>query len=118
MQEFIDIMLNDGLHPVISKPTTITLSINSLIDNILTNSINVDIYCGLLINDQSDHLPLFIVCKRNMNNNNSVYQPMHIRNINENTLQNCKMMLNAESWNKVLNENNTNKAYSIFLSIS
>ena len=40
-----------------------------------------------------------------MNHNNSDYQPMHIRNINENTLQNFKTMLNAESWNKVLNEN-------------
>ena len=37
MQVFIDIMLNAGLHPVISKPTRITSSTNSFMDNIFTN---------------------------------------------------------------------------------
>ena len=82
--EFIDIMFNVGLHPVISQPTRITSSTNSLIDNIFTNCINDDIYSCLLINDLSDHLPIFIVNERNMNHNNSDYQPMYIRNINEN----------------------------------
>ena len=77
-QEFIDIMFNVGLHPVISKPTRITSSTNSLIDNIFTNCINDNIYSGLLINDLSDHLPIFIVNERNLNHNSSDYQPMHI----------------------------------------
>ena len=88
--EFIDIMFNVGLHPVISKPTRITSSTNSLIDNIFTNCINYDIYSDLLINDLSDHLPIFIVNERNMNHNNSDYQPMHIGNINENTYKTLK----------------------------
>ena len=78
-------MLNVGLHPVISKPTRITPSINSLIDYIFTNCINDNIYSGLLINDLSDHLPTFIVNERNMNHNSSDFQPMHIRIMNENT---------------------------------
>ena len=48
-----------------------------------------------------------------MNHNNSDYQPMHIRNINDNTLQKLNMLLNAESRNKVLIENDTNNVYSI-----
>ena len=68
-----------------SKPTRITPSTNSLIDNIFTNCVNDYIYSGLLINDLSGHLPIFIVNERNLNHNNSDYQPMHIRNINENT---------------------------------
>ena len=59
--EFIDIMFNVGLHPVILKPTRITSSINFLIDNTFTNCINDDIYSGLLINDLSDHPPIFII---------------------------------------------------------
>ena len=39
---------------------------------------------------------------------------MYIRNINENAMLKFKMLLNAESWNKVLIENDTNKAYSTF----
>ena len=71
-------MFNAGLHPVISKFTRIPSSTNSLIDNIFTNCINDDIYSGLLINDLSDHLPIFIVNERKMNHNNSDNQPMHI----------------------------------------
>ena len=110
-QVFIDVIFNVGLHPIISNPARITSSTNSLIDNVFTNCINDDIYSGLLINDLSDSLPIFIVNERNMNHNNSDYQPMHIKNINENTLQKFKMLLNA--WNKVLIENDTNKAYYI-----
>ena len=72
-QEFIDMMLNVGLHTVISKPIQNKI-INKFfdgqyIDN--TNCINDDIYSGLLINDLSDHLPIFIANERNMNHNNS-----------------------------------------------
>ena len=45
-----------------------------------------------------------------MNHNKIDYHRMNIRHINENTFE---MMLNAESWNKVLIENDTNKVYSI-----
>ena len=76
-------------------------------DNIFTICIHDKAYSGLLIND----LPIFIASERNMNNHNSDYQPMHIRNINENTLQNFKMILNADSWNNVLTENNDNNGY-------
>ena len=88
--EFIDIMFNAGLHPVILKPTRITSSTNFLIDNTFTNCINDDIYSGLLINDLSDHPPIFIINERNLDHNNSDYQPIHIRNINENTIKNLK----------------------------
>ena len=87
MQDFIDVMMNAGLHPVISKLTRIT-SRNSFIDNIFTNSKNDDVYNGLLINDLSEYLPIFIISERNMNHNNGDHQPMYIRDINENTLQN------------------------------
>ena len=84
MQEFIDIMLNVGLHPVISKPIRITQTTNSLIDNIFTNCINDEICSGLLINDLCDHLTIFIISEKNINQNND-YQPMYIININEKT---------------------------------
>ena len=39
----------------------ITSSTNSLRDNIFIDSINDDIYSGLLINDLSDHLPILSI---------------------------------------------------------
>ena len=45
-QEFIDIMLNTGLHTVISKPIIATQTMNSFIDIIFTNCVNYEIYLG------------------------------------------------------------------------
>jgi hypothetical protein len=55
---FLDLMYTYGLYPLINKPTRITLGCSTLIDNIFSN-----ILCksksGVLINDISDHLPIF-----------------------------------------------------------
>ena len=40
----------------------ITESSATLIDNIFTNELNIDITSGLMINDISDHLPVFCIC--------------------------------------------------------
>ena len=59
--KFIDTMYSNGLYPLIDKPTRITQQSATLIDNIFTNDMNHDIICGLLINDISDHLPVFSI---------------------------------------------------------
>ena len=66
-QEFLHIMFNKGLHPIISKPSRITRFSSTLIDNIFTNNIDDTLYSGLLISDVSDHLPIFSVCGNTFN---------------------------------------------------
>ena len=48
------------------------------------------IYSSLLINDLCDHLPIFNISEKSIDQNNNDYHPMYIRNINKNTLQNFK----------------------------
>ena len=59
-QHFVDMLFSLGIYPLIDKPSRITDSSATLIDNIFTNELNSNITSGLLINDTSDHLPVFV----------------------------------------------------------
>ena len=50
------------LYPLISRPTPLTSYSATLIDNIFTNNISALCDNGLIINDLSDHLPIFTLC--------------------------------------------------------
>ena len=59
-----------GLYPSITKPSRITTSSATLIDNIFTNNIFNIQFSGLLCNDISDHLPIYcVVNQEGMNAN-------------------------------------------------
>ena len=68
VRHFLDLMYDIGLYPLITKPTRITRTTTTLIDNIFTTDIEQHYACGLLINDISDHLPIFAMCKNNIKN--------------------------------------------------
>ena len=59
---FLDTMYAIGLYPLIDRPTRISNQSFSLIDNIFTNVTNYNITSGILINDITDHLPVFAIC--------------------------------------------------------
>ena len=56
---FIDQLYSYGLHPLIIKPTRITKESATIIDNIFTNELQRITVSCLIINDLSDHLPIF-----------------------------------------------------------
>ena len=63
-QEFLELHYNYNLYPLINKPTRITKSSATLIDNIFLNLENEsDCRSELLIDDLSDHLPCFLICQ-------------------------------------------------------
>ena len=55
-------MNSKGMIPLISNPTRITRKSSTLIDNIFTNDIKHDVNSGIVIEDISDHLPIYAVC--------------------------------------------------------
>ena len=60
-KEFLDKLIEQDLLPTITKPTRITKSTATLIDNILLSTkLNTSYKCGILIDDTSDHLPCFV----------------------------------------------------------
>ena len=57
---FINNIFSYGYYPLINRPTRITQSCATLIDNIFTNVKNYhDITSGIIISDVSYHLPIF-----------------------------------------------------------
>ena len=64
--QFVDMMSSSGFMPLITRPTRVTATSATLIDNIFTNNL-MDIshsLQGLFITDVSDHFPIFHVSRR------------------------------------------------------
>ena len=58
-QEFIDSLFSHAFFPLISNPTRLTSYSATLIDNIFTNNLSQHVFNGIVLNDLSDHLPVF-----------------------------------------------------------
>ena len=61
-KHYQDILLSLGLVNLVSKPTRITESSETIIDHILTNLPLQKINCGVVVHDIADHLPTFAIC--------------------------------------------------------
>ena len=60
--DFVDLLHSHSFISLINRPTRITSTTATLIDNIFTNSTNIEnSFQGLLVTDVSDHLPIFCV---------------------------------------------------------
>ena len=62
-QDLVDLLSEYGLMPTISKPTRVTCSSATLIDNIFSNMVHnsESIFTGVLYTDITDHFPVFFI---------------------------------------------------------
>ena len=102
--------------PLIDTPTRITQQSATLIDNIFTNDINHDIICGLLINDISDHLPVFSMSGHSITRH-KYQQNKHIRQVNKQSLDAFIKDLDKQSLGNTLISNDVSAAYNSFLDL-
>ena len=58
--EFVENLFSHMYLPLISMPTCITAHSATLIDNIFTNHLTQNLFSGIIINDLSDHLQVFV----------------------------------------------------------
>ena len=58
-EEFLNMVSDSGLLPVIDRPTRVIQHSSTLIDNIFTNQIPQNLTSGIVIDDASDHMPIF-----------------------------------------------------------
>ena len=77
--DYVDAMFSNSLIPQITKPTRITPTTATLIDNIYSNDIlgEYNQLQGMLCSDSSDHLPIFILTP--LNNNKHDYVTIETR---------------------------------------
>ena len=110
--EYIDAMFSNSLIPQITKPTRITLTTATLIDNLYSTD-SLDEYNQLqriLNSDISNHLPIFILTT--LNNDKQDYVTIETRNI---FIILIKKNIEASCWNDVYARKDPQISYTLFL---
>ena len=111
--DFLNILYMYNMLPLIKKPTRITNTSASLIDNILSNRIQESIYNlqGILYSDISDHFPVFSInCLQNIMENEPQY--INKRTISQRNMESFKHDCELTNWNSVYNEKDAQNAYT------
>ena len=113
-QDFIEMNIDSGLVPVISRPTRITRSSATLIDNIFVSQQMINDYqCGLLIDDMSDHLPCLLSIE-NLNPDTNGFNTILSRKLTDTKMTNIKHDLASIDWSQLLLTKSCQANYDLF----
>ena len=111
---FIEQLYSLGLHPLIARPTKVTSHSTNLIDNIFTTDVVHEIQSGLLINDMSDHLPIFQITEYAEKNKNELFYSKK-RVVNEKAIDAIRHDLLNTDWNLIEDSEDVNLMYNTFM---
>ena len=112
--EFEELMFSRLLYPMITKPIRITSNTTSLNDNIFTNNVTCLSVNGLIVNDLSDHLPIFSVSRGNFDYDTSTKrESIVVRYFKDEHVNNFRSSLERVDWEN-LDESDANSAYESF----
>ena len=115
-QEFLECILDQNMLPTVTKPTRISKTSATLIDNILiSEKLQSNYESVILIDDMSDHLPCILTLK----NYNDMHTPtIRIkRNINNCTINKMLSDVSKVDWSESLNNKNATESFTVFHSI-
>ena len=114
--EFINIISSLSMYPSITiiKPTRITPTSATLIDNIFTNSLARQT-AGIIMTDISDHFPIFITTNlRVYDRKNSQCDQQYVRHYSESNIRDLKAELSTVEWDNVCSSADPNTSYNSF----
>ena len=112
--EFVDIMYSNEFLPLISRPTRISSTSATLIDNIFTNNhddLNSSLN-GILVTDISDHFPIFHINQSFTAEETVSY--LVTRLYNERNKQNFIEALSTVEWSAIYNTSDTQGSFDLF----
>ena len=114
--DFMDVMYGHNLIPLVTKPTRVTSSTATIIDNIFTNDFkeSSEHHQGIFYNDLSDHYPVFHINTTPMKKCPSKLKTIWRRQINQNRIDQFKNECSSLDWNDVLNTRDGQLAYTLF----
>ena len=112
--EFLEMNLRKSLIPCISRPTRITHSTASLIDNIMASPILQCNYTPyILVDDISDHRPLMVKF-RNQNKMLKGLETIKHRKLDTLAIEKINHDMASENWALTLADLDTNNSFSVF----
>ena len=107
-------MYSNMLFPLVMRPTRITSTNATLIDNIFTKNLNHVMFNGLLFTDISDHLPVFSISLDQYNDPDTT-TPIVYRDKSESNLLKFQNELRNINWPNLKGYNDPSHAYDSFL---
>ena len=116
--DFLDLMFSNALLPLISSPTRVTPTSQTLIDNIFTNYYDSSHLAGKIVTKLSDHQAQFVLLKK-YNKSTQKKETLYLRNVTE--MEKQKDLINTQltniNWVEELRieQNNVNKSTNILL---
>lgn len=111
--DFINTVFSNNFFPTISKPTRVSGTVASLIDNIFTNNIT-DITPGILLTNISDHFPVFIQTSVEQSKSDSGY---YARNYSDKNTTYFNNLIHNTDWNFICSIEDVNVAYYNFITV-
>ena len=114
-QDYIDAMFQQAFIPLISKPTRITATTATVIDNIYSNDLigaNYQLH-GIIYTDISDHLPIFLLTKHT--DSTKVEMTIATRLYNAQTTATFKESIDKICWDDVYACRDPQECYSVFI---
>jgi hypothetical protein len=103
--------LNNEMYPTITKPTRITKSSATLIDNIFTNT-EKQTKSGILTTDISDHLTPFLIIKSTELKKET--EKVSFRKCNKENLDHLNLLLKTQDWTEMITASTQQEKYDIF----
>ena len=112
-QNFVEDSLDHSLLPVITKPTRISKSSATLIDNIIiSDKLKRDYTSSILINNLSDHLPCYLEINDFLAGKKEAAKIKKHR-LNKNNLDKIKNEIKTVKWEKLLSGKNATESFDI-----
>ena len=112
--EFMEANLKNNLMPCVSKPTRITTTTATLIDNIfISERLLGHISPSIIVNDMSDHLPIHILLK-DQKKCIRESQTIKTRAFTDSAIANINTQMNNMNWKELLEDKDVNTGFDIF----
>ena len=119
IKQFFNVMCSNMCLPIISRPTRITRSSATLLDNIITNQMERPMHRGIIYSDVSDHLPIFQISNLNPTSDRLLHAKSNntCRVITKEKINAFQEELSKYNWSNVLNQDDPDIAYNYFSSV-
>ena len=113
--DFLSIMYENCFRPLITRPTRLTQSSYTCIDNIFTNVIDKPVTPGILFSDITDHLPIFHITKSYYTQDRHCSKTSFARTSKKVNINNLLRELHSSDWSCIENCEDPNTAYEVFI---
>ena len=116
INNFLNTFYNNDMRPLIDRPTRITPTSATLIDNIFTNVLTNRITAGIFVSSLTDHFPIFQVTNSVPLKHNGFTTHTNSRSFNQTRINNFYNHLSLVDWNSVTSLTSCQSAYDAFIS--